>query len=67
MQADVDGAVADFGNEAWRRGFVNGELLGLVLFITAIVVGAGRVWGLDQYLERTTLVESNPWLRYLLG
>jgi thiosulfate dehydrogenase [quinone] large subunit len=67
VHADVDGAVADFGNEAWRRGFVNGELLGLVLFITVIVVGAGRVWGLDQYLERTTFVESNPWLRYLLG
>lgn len=56
-----------FGNEAWRRGFVNGDLLGLVLFLTIVVFGAGRVWGVDQYIERTALVQSNPWLRYVLG
>ena len=56
-----------FGNEHWRRGFVNGDLLGLVVFVTVIVLGAGRVWGIDAYLERTELVQGNPWLRYLLG
>lgn len=56
-----------FGNEAWRRGLVNGDLLGLVLFFTVMLFGAGRVWGVDQYLEETSLVESNPWLRYFLG
>lgn len=56
-----------FGNEHWRRGLVNGELLGLVLFLTIIVVGAGRIWGVDAYLEETRTVRSNPWLRYLLG
>lgn len=56
-----------FGNEAWRRGFVNGDLLGLLMFLTVIVFGAGRVWGLDVYLERTSTVQSNEWLRYLLG
>jgi thiosulfate dehydrogenase [quinone] large subunit len=29
--------------------------------------GAGRILGLDAYLEDTKLVESNPWLRYVLG
>jgi thiosulfate dehydrogenase [quinone] large subunit len=29
--------------------------------------GAGRILGIDAYLERTSLVENNPWLRYLLG
>ena len=29
--------------------------------------GAGRILGLDEYLEKTSVVESNPWLRYLLG
>ncbi|MFB6177346.1 MAG: DoxX family membrane protein [Halobaculum sp.] len=56
-----------FGTEQWRRGFVNGELLGLVLFLTLVVFGAGRVLGVDQYLEDTDFVESNRWLRYVLG
>ena len=56
-----------FGNANWDHGFVNGDLLTLVLFITIIVFGAGRVWGLDAYLERTTTVRENPRLRYFLG
>jgi thiosulfate dehydrogenase [quinone] large subunit len=56
-----------FGNEAWRDGYINGDLLGLVLFLTILVFGAGRVLGLDAYLERTAFVDAHPWLRYLLG
>lgn len=56
-----------FGGEEWRRGLVNGDLLGLILFLTIIVLGAGRVWGIDRHLEGIEVVESNPWLRYLLG
>jgi thiosulfate dehydrogenase [quinone] large subunit len=29
--------------------------------------GAGRILGLDSYLEDTNVVRDNPWLRYLLG
>lgn len=29
--------------------------------------GAGRILGVDTYLEDTSIVENNPWLRYLLG
>jgi len=29
--------------------------------------GAGRILGVDAHLERTAVVESDPWLRYLLG
>jgi thiosulfate dehydrogenase [quinone] large subunit len=29
--------------------------------------GSGRILGVDAWLERTSVVESNPWLRYLLG
>jgi len=29
--------------------------------------GAGRVLGIDAYLERTGVVQSHPWLKYLLG
>ncbi|MFB6199198.1 MAG: DoxX family protein [Halobacteriaceae archaeon] len=56
-----------FANEDWSHGFVNGDLMGLVLFITVIVFGAGRVWGIDEYLEDTAIVQSNQWLRYVLG
>lgn len=56
-----------FGNAEWEHGFVNGDLLTLVLFITLIVFGAGRIWGFDAYLERTATVRENPWLRYFLG
>jgi thiosulfate dehydrogenase [quinone] large subunit len=30
-------------------------------------IGAGRIVGVDEYLESTSIVENNPWLRYLLG
>ena len=56
-----------FGGEHWRRGLVNGDLFGLVLFLTIIVVGAGRVLGIDAYLEATDIVDNRPWLRYFLG
>ena len=56
-----------FGEESWRRGFVNGDLFGLVLFLTIIVFGAGRIWGLDAILEQTNVVSEHPWMRYLLG
>ena len=56
-----------FGNADWANGFVNGDLLGLLLFVTIIVFGAGRVFGIDAVLERTAPVRNNQWLRYVLG
>ncbi len=29
--------------------------------------GAGRILGVDEYVEDTALVRNHPWLRYLLG
>lgn len=29
--------------------------------------GAGRIIGVDAYLEETAVVQDNPWLKYLLG
>lgn len=56
-----------FGNADWENGFVNGDLFGLLLFLTLIVFGAGRVFGLDAHLEDTEIVQNNEWLRYLMG
>ncbi|NHN41659.1 DoxX family protein [Halorubellus sp. JP-L1] len=30
-------------------------------------LGAGRILGVDSYLEDTGVVRNNPWLKYLLG
>ena len=54
------------GNAAWSHGFVNGDLMGLLLFVTIGVLGAGRVLGLDALLERTDLGDTRA-AKYLLG
>lgn len=55
------------GNAGFGHGFVNGDLMGLLLFATMIVLGAGRAFGLDGYLEDIGLVKQYPRLRYLMG
>ncbi|ESP87911.1 DoxX family protein [Candidatus Halobonum tyrrellensis] len=55
------------GNAEFGHGLVNGDLMGLLLFGTMIVFGAGRYFGLDGLLETTGIVENYPTLRYLLG
>ena len=55
------------GNAGFGHGVVNSDLMGLLLFLTVIVLAAGRYYGLDALVERTRLVKQNPKLRYLLG
>ncbi len=55
------------GNAEFGHGLVNGDLFGLLLFLTLGVLAAGRYYGLDAYIERTAFVEHHPRLRYLLG
>ncbi|QGN06342.1 DoxX family membrane protein [Halorhabdus sp. CBA1104] len=54
-------------NNGWGHSIVTSDLMGLLLFVAMIVLGAGRVWGLDAYVEKMAFVQNNPWLRYLLG
>ncbi|WP_144905107.1 DoxX family protein [Halobellus captivus] len=54
------------GNASWAHGFVNGDLMGLLLFVTLGVLGAGRVLGLDAVLEQTRLGQTRA-AKYLLG
>jgi thiosulfate dehydrogenase [quinone] large subunit len=56
-----------FGNSGWAHGMFSGDMMGMLLFMTLAVFGAGRVWGLDQYIEKMSFVRNNRWLRYLLG
>jgi thiosulfate dehydrogenase [quinone] large subunit len=55
------------GNADFAHGYVNGDLFGLLMFVIVGVFAAGRIFGLDSYLEETELVRNNRWLKYLLG
>ena len=53
-------------------GFVNSDLVYLVVFLAIAAFGAGRILGLDRYIEQwrvggEPLVERYPKLRYVLG
>lgn len=54
-------------NHGWAHGMVNGDLMGLLLFMTIGLFGAGRALGLDGYVERMEFVKKHPRLKYLLG
>jgi len=55
------------GNAEFGHGLVNGDLMGLLLFVTMGALAAGRYFGLDAVLERTKLVKRHPKLRYIMG
>lgn len=55
------------GNADWGNGLVNGDLMGLILFVIVGVFAAGRILGLDAFIEDTEVVKQRPWLGYLLG
>jgi thiosulfate dehydrogenase [quinone] large subunit len=46
---------------------VDDHLVYAALLFGLGAIGAGRIFGLDAYLETLPVVEDNRWLRYLLG
>ena len=67
-----------FWAAAWQGGILEGLPVahGYVIdssFVYALVLfglgawGAGRILGIDAWLEETTIVQQNRWLMYLLG
>jgi thiosulfate dehydrogenase [quinone] large subunit len=55
------------GNADFAHGVVSGDFMGLLLFVTVMVLATGRYYGLDAIIEKTRLVREHPRLRYLLG
>jgi thiosulfate dehydrogenase [quinone] large subunit len=55
-----------FINAGWAHGMLSSELMGFLLFVTIAVFGAGRVWGIDQYLEKMDWAQ-NRFARLLMG
>jgi thiosulfate dehydrogenase [quinone] large subunit len=61
-----------FGNWDITHGYINGDFAYMLVFLSVAAFGAGRILGLDPYIEEyqvggQALVERYPWLRYLLG
>jgi thiosulfate dehydrogenase [quinone] large subunit len=46
---------------------IDDHIVYAVLLFGLGAFGAGRILGVDEYLEKTSVVENNPWLRYFLG
>ena len=60
------------GNWDVAHGYINGDFAYMLVFLSVAAFGAGRILGLDQYIEQyeaggQPLVERHPWTRYLLG
>ncbi|MFC6954399.1 DoxX family protein [Halorubellus litoreus] len=62
-----------FGNWAVEHGFVNSDMAYVLVFLAIAAFGAGRIIGLDRYVETyefadgQTLLEKYPRLDYILG
>ena len=60
------------GNWDVAHGYINGDFAYMLVFLSVAAFGAGRILGLDEYIERyeiegVSLVERYTWARYLLG
>ncbi|WP_440006662.1 DoxX family protein [Halomicrococcus sp. SG-WS-1] len=60
------------GNWDVAHGYINGDFAYMLVFLSVAAFGAGRILGLDRYIEQyevggKPLVERYPWTRYLLG
>ncbi|MFC6784754.1 DoxX family protein [Halobaculum halobium] len=60
------------GNWDISHGYINGDFAYMLVFLSVAAFGAGRIIGIDQYIEGydlggETLIERYPWMRYLLG
>lgn len=47
--------------------FIDDHFIYIGIFALLGALGAGRIVGIDSYLEQTETVKKMPWLRYLLG
>lgn len=50
-----------------EHGYINENVIYVLVFAVLVTQGAGRYLGVDAYLERLDLVQNNKYLRYLLG
>lgn len=46
---------------------INSNIVYLILMVAMVEFGAGRILGVDAYLEETDIVQNNPWLKHFLA
>jgi thiosulfate dehydrogenase [quinone] large subunit len=51
----------------FSHGIVNEQMLLGVVTIFLGVIGAGRYYGVDEYIEKASTVQHTPQLKYVLG
>jgi thiosulfate dehydrogenase [quinone] large subunit len=61
-----------FGNWSIEHGVINGDFAYMLVFLAVAAFGAGRILGLDAYIEQyeldgQALIEKYPKLDYILG
>ncbi len=61
-----------FGNWDIAHGVINGDFAYMLVFLAVAAFGAGRILGLDAWIESydlgsQTLLERYPRLEYVLG
>ncbi len=61
-----------FGNWDMAHGFINSDFMYMLVFLSVAAFGAGRILGLDAYMEQyeidgQPLLEKYPSLEYILG
>ena len=54
-------------NAPANNPFLDEYLFYVGIFATLGALGAGRIFGLDYYVEQTAFVQKNRWLTWLLG
>jgi len=47
--------------------FIDDHIIYILVLAMFMVLGAGRIFGLDKYIERTNIVRKRPWLKAFLG
>ncbi|EJN57392.1 DoxX family protein [Halogranum salarium B-1] len=60
------------GNWDIAHGYINGDFAYMLVFLSVAAFGAGRILGLDRFIEKyelngQPLVDRYPRVRYLLG
>ena len=55
------------GWEGQWLALFDSTLIYAIVFLAVAAFGAGRIIGLDRYVESMDVVARRPWLKYLLG
>lgn len=50
-----------------EHGYISEHLIYICVLATLVAFGAGRHYGVDQYLEKTSFVQARKYFRYVLG